>query len=282
MSKANEKGAAIAIIETINEVEGFDPAPLAVKYTDMNTQEERMRLPVMSQIAWFRLKYPEGRIAKTVKQVNDYFVANARVYKSYQDPPEHFLAEGTASRAYSADKPNVSPREWAQTAAVGIALRDAGFGLQFHAAGDSFEEAAVIETEIQTGTQNNAGVSTQKSEDDDFEGQVTLNDATEEKTPVSEGDGNASEKTAKAASSKSKTAASEPESAPEPDQPKELTLEEAKNFKCPINKHKDKTLGELITAEPNALSWIATKFKGDSAVIEAAKLICEHALAAAG
>lgn len=32
--------------------------------------------------------------------------------------------------------------EWAQTAAVGIALRNAGFGLQFSAAGDDFADMA--------------------------------------------------------------------------------------------------------------------------------------------
>ena len=51
------------IIGNINKVEGFDPAPLAVDYTDLTSGETRKRLPVMAQLAWFRLKYPEGRIA---------------------------------------------------------------------------------------------------------------------------------------------------------------------------------------------------------------------------
>lgn len=67
------------------------------------------------------------------------------MYHHFSDPPEHFLAEATASRGYLADKPSVSPREWAQTAAVGIALRNAGFGLQFGAAGDVFDGPAVNE-----------------------------------------------------------------------------------------------------------------------------------------
>ena len=62
-----------------------------------------------------------------------------------QFPVDQFLAEATASRGYLPDKPTVSPREWAQTAAVGIALRNAGFGLQFGAAGDSFDAPAVDE-----------------------------------------------------------------------------------------------------------------------------------------
>jgi len=133
------------LIRGINAVEGFDPVTLAVDYTDLTTNETRKRLPVMAQVAWFRLKYPEGRIAITVKPVNDFFVATARVYVHYNDPPENFLAEASASRGRSEDKPTVSVREWAQTAAVGIALRNAGFGLQFHACGESFDEPAVDE-----------------------------------------------------------------------------------------------------------------------------------------
>ena len=51
------------MINKINAVEGFDPTPYAVDYTDLGTGETRKRLPVMAQIAWFRLKYPEGRIS---------------------------------------------------------------------------------------------------------------------------------------------------------------------------------------------------------------------------
>ena len=129
-------------IGSINRVEGFDPTPFAVEYTDMNTGESRKRLPVMIQMAWFRLKYPEGRIAVEVTPAKDCFVAKARVYPSYKDGPECYLAEATASRGPDPAHPSVSPREWAQTAAVGVALRNAGFGLQFGAAGEEIAEKA--------------------------------------------------------------------------------------------------------------------------------------------
>ncbi len=142
------KQAAMAALQKINAVEGFDPSALAVEYTDLNSaggKETRLRLPVMAQIGWFRLKYPEGRIAVSVTTGKDCFVATARVYPHYSAPVDQFLAEATASRGYLADKPTVSPREWAQTAAVGIALRNAGFGLQFGAAGDAFDAPVVNE-----------------------------------------------------------------------------------------------------------------------------------------
>ncbi len=37
----------------------------------------------------------------------------------------------------------------------------------------------------------------------------------------------------------------------------------------------------MILLDPNALVWVANKFKGDSSLSEAAKLICDHALAMA-
>lgn len=76
-NNSNEKAAMLAKIETIHQVDGFDPTPFAVDYTDLGTGEVRKRLPVMIQMAWFRLKYPEGRIAVQVNPAKDCFVATA-------------------------------------------------------------------------------------------------------------------------------------------------------------------------------------------------------------
>ena len=78
-NNSNDKAAMLAKIEGINEVEGFDPTPFAVDYTDLETGEVRKRLPVMIQMAWFRMKYPEGRIAITVSPGKDCFVATRTV-----------------------------------------------------------------------------------------------------------------------------------------------------------------------------------------------------------
>ena len=115
-----------SVLEQINAVEGFDPRPFAVDYTDLGTGQTRKRLPVMIQMAWFRLRYPEGKISVEVTQVHDCFVAKARVYPNYRDPVECYLAEATASRGRCQDKPSVSP----------------GFGLQFSAAGEDFSSTA--------------------------------------------------------------------------------------------------------------------------------------------
>lgn len=209
----------------INRVEGFDPAAFAVEYTDMNTGEVHKRLPVMIQMAWFRLKYPEGRIAVEVTPAKDCFVAKARVYPNYQDGPECYLAEATASRGPDPEHPSVSPREWAQTAAVGVALRNAGFGLQFAAAGEDFSSNA-LEEQISGELPSEPAELAYKVE--------------------------------------------EPSS--------EEKLRQAMNTPCPIAKYKGKTLGDVLTLDPRAISWVANKFTGNSQISEAAKLLCDYAL----
>lgn len=47
---------------------------------------------------------------------------------------------------------------------------------------------------------------------------------------------------------------------------------------CPIAKYKGKTLGEVLSLDPNALNWVANKFTGSAEVSSAAKTICEYAM----
>ena len=237
LNNSNDKATMIAKIEEINKVDGFDPAPLAVEFTDLNSSESRKRLPVMAQIAWFRMKYPEGRISVKVDPAKDCFVATARVYPSYKDGPDNYLAEATASRSFQADKPSVSPREWAQTAAVGIALRNAGFGLQFAIAGEEFETLATDELGILP-----AAKTAQKAAE-----------PPEEEYSV------------------------EPQTAVPHELTMEEKYEKALAVQCPITKFGGKTLGEVLMMDPNAINWCATKFTGDPAVKEAAQIICEYA-----
>lgn len=249
-TNANDKSTAVGMISAIHPVDGFDPSALAVEYTDLNTGEVRSRLPVMAQMAWFRLVYPEGKIAVTATMVKDHYIGHAKVYHNFMDPPDCFLAEATASRQRDPDKPTVSPREWAQTAAVGIALRNAGFGLQFHTAGDAFDHVAVDET----------GALIEPSATDQSEATVGEPVTTEAPTVV------------------------EPSPQTETDPAlEETTLEDAfaaaLKLPCPIAKYPGKTLGDLLQmGEHSALVWIADKFTKDPDIAAGAKLICEKAL----
>ncbi len=63
--------------------------------------------------------------------------------------------------------------------------------------------------------------------------------------------------------------------------PRELTQEEklrqAMAKPCPITKFSGKTLGEVLRLDPGAITWVATKFKGDEELSAAARFICEYA-----
>ncbi len=280
MSQDNtEKAAMRAVVATINAVEGFDPEPFAVEYADLESGETRKRLPVMIQMAWFRLKYPEGKITTKVTNGKDCFVATARVYPSYKDSDDCYLAEATASRGYLAEKPSVSPREWAQTAAVGIALRNAGFGLQFGMAGEDFPAVAPDELGM---PEDGTGVPVEHAESG-AEGPVPQPAPMQPQPAVPQTSQNVTEMSATQIQQSSVPGSGTQQNAVshEPVQ-QELTYEEriqkAMSMPCPIKKYAGKTLGDLVVTDPKALNWIVNKFHDDKGTNEAARLICEYAL----
>lgn len=243
-NNTNDKADMLAQIEKINEVSGFDPVPFAVDFTDLNTGEVRKRLPVMIQMAWFRMKYPEGKISIQVSAAKDCFVATARIYPHYKEQVDCYLSEATTSRGFCEDKPSVSPREWAQTAAVGIALRNAGFGLQFAMAGEDFGNVAPDELGL-TGEVSETGAKPVAAS-------VMEVPQVEEEYIVS------------GVSKRELTA--------------EEKLQNALQVPCPITKFRGKSLGEVLSLDQGAIKWVATKFTGGEEVREAARLICEYAL----
>lgn len=298
-SSMSQKAAMLAQIEKINEVPGFDPAPFVVDYADLNTGEVRKRLPVMIQMAWFRMKYPEGRISVQVSAAKDCFVATARVYPYYKDPADCYLAEATASRGLCEDKPSVSPREWAQTAAVGIALRNAGFGLQFAMAGEDFENVAPDELGLAKALpemgQGRLSQSGKQPEQDTLSGTDALPEMavlpgmeTLSGTGTLPGMGTlpGRENLSGMETRAGQIAAFQPEEDTAAQMPvRELTEEEklqkALQTPCPIVKFSGKSLGEVLRLDPGAIKWVATKFSGDEEVRAAARRICEYALQSA-
>ena len=236
-------------VRTINEVPGFNAECYAIPYTDLNTGEVRRRLPFMPLLAWFRLKYPEGKIACSVTKENDCFIGSARIYCSYKDPLEQYISEATVSRSYCEDKPSVSPREWAQTAAISVALRNAGFGLQFDMVSDDYSATAPNEF---TGNASAERAATETP--DAYE---TTGDSLDSGTDVTV-----------------------------PPETKKLSMDEeyeaACKIPCPIKKYEGRTLGDLILLDPKALKWIAEKYEGNAETKAAAVVICEYAMLHAG
>lgn len=197
-------------------------------------------MPVRAQMGWFRLRYPMGRIETSVLPEGSGAKAKARIYPDYKDSPEHFLSEATATRYPLADKPEISPAEWAQTAAIGIALRNAGFGLQFDAAGEAFEP--VIPDEAPEKEESTGAVSSESSIKETGKSEMESDEPVQTEEPI-----------------------------------KEMTLDEAYKVTCPLKKHPGKTLGEVLLLEPQAIQWLADKYEKDQKIKEAARLICRQA-----
>jgi hypothetical protein len=273
LNNEQAKQTAISKIESINAVEGFDPMPLALEINNMNDGSKRYRLPVMAQMAWFRLKYPEGRIAVTVKAGKDYFIGEAKVYAHYKDPIDCYLAEGSASRGYIPDKPTVSPREWAQTAAIGIALRNAGFGLQFAVAGDSFEDNTLNEFPFMSVQETPMGENTPPAAENNAAA------ASNTLVETAEDDGQSVFQPEMQNNSQSGETAQPPVSSQT--QPELSPLDKAMAAMCPISRYKDKTLGEMVRIDPSALAYVAKSgAKYGVEIADYAKLICDNAVQA--
>lgn len=119
-------------IRNLNKVEGFDPR----KYMRIIEQEGRAGkyyLDVAFRKLWFRLKYPEGKIVKKILKLTEQVaIVEARVYLDRNDHEDNFISNALAQKYMSADGQFGNKFvELAETAAVGRALSDAGFGLQF-------------------------------------------------------------------------------------------------------------------------------------------------------
>lgn len=116
------KAEQIKILGGLNQTHGFYPSVFAEERTDLTTGSSWKKLPTPIKIAWFRLKYPEGRIAVQVTPLKENFMARARIYFNYKDAADAYVSEATA---YS------EKAFWAQSSAIGFALNYAGFGSQY-------------------------------------------------------------------------------------------------------------------------------------------------------
>ena len=119
-------------IRNLNKVEGFDPRRY-MRIIGQEGQAGKYYLDVAFRKLWFRLKYPEGKIVKKILKLTDQVaIVEARVYLHRNDSEENFIANALAQK-YRIEDGQFGNKfvELAETAAVGRALSDAGFGLQF-------------------------------------------------------------------------------------------------------------------------------------------------------
>ena len=129
-----DKSEAVA---ALNRVEGFNPVELA-RRLEKEGQEDQLYLDVKYRKLWFRLVYPMGKIISIVRSFSENAaLVEARIYLDKCDAEDNFIANAFSQKFRSED-PNFGAKflELAETAAVGRALSDAGFGLQFADVGE--------------------------------------------------------------------------------------------------------------------------------------------------
>lgn len=119
-------------IRNLNRVEGFDPRKY-MRLIQNEGQAAKYYLDVAYRKLWFRLRYPEGKIVKKILKLTEQVaIVEARVYLNRSDSEDNFISNALAQKYMTADGQFGNKFvELAETAAVGRALSDAGFGLQF-------------------------------------------------------------------------------------------------------------------------------------------------------
>ena len=168
-------------IRNLNKVEGFDPRRY-MRIIGQEGQAGKYYLDVAFRKLWFRLKYPEGKIVKKILKLTDQIaIVEARVYLHRNDSEENFIANALAQK-YRTEDGQFGNKfvELAETAAVGRALSDAGFGLQFADKEEDIDpevtEAPFDAQMILSGNGIDGGVSGEMLSGEDMENSAALPD----------------------------------------------------------------------------------------------------------
>jgi len=115
----------------MNQVEGFNPLDFARTIISTDGGPPSLYLDVKHRVAWFRLKYPLGKISKTITQLDEKMaIVECRIYKEASDSADAYFANGFGQRYLETENAYGSRYlEWAETAAIGRALSAAGFNI---------------------------------------------------------------------------------------------------------------------------------------------------------
>jgi len=260
-------------VRALNKVEGFEPKDYLRK--EVSEEGVSFYLDTKYRLLWFRLKYDNGKIVKIPKALNkEYATFEVRIYADKNDAEDNFLANGFASRYKddSNEKFGLNFVESAETAALGRALKDAGFGTQFcdialpndqtivdagvHISFDlGNDEITNPVEENETGTVPSGAATTDSNEDANVNASAPVATAAE---PVEE----------KIELSKDM---------PIEELVKKMTLDYAKSIVVEVGYDKGKTLGSIMQTKPRSIVFHSTYEKNNNLVKAGALFLIEQA-----
>lgn len=284
-------------VSALNRIDGFDPMEFARKI-DKEGQETQLYLDVKYRKLWFRLVYPAGKILSRILNYTDSMaLVEARIYLDKADNEEQYIANSFSQR-FRSDDPQYGDKflETAQTAAIGRALADAGFGIQF------------IETEENDPNQVDAGIAVPGSYDDTMnsekssqiprqENQIPAGQPQTEQQNMmntfyqqAQANGNTYGQTipfqgqqTTVPGSPGVNGSNSTPSVSSGNNSGGMTYEEAIKVIVPgSGTYGGKTMGQVAIESPSSMEWFATQYAGNPVVSTAAKVILSAAMPMAG
>lgn len=305
-------------VAALNRVEGFDPMSLA-RRIDNEGQEQQLYLDVKYRKLWFRLVHPFGKIVSRIVSFTDNMaVVEALIYLDRNDPVDSYVAKAFSQKFRSED-PQFGSKflEMAETAAVGRALSDAGFGLQFADVGEEndpeqteagipvpgnyTQKAAMPENPIPNGNTGTRPMGTGlPAQDMQSQGSGMMREFYQQaqsngsvigqpamgNTPVS-GVGNTLQQNPQWGMNQQMQGQAPSgildQSLPVQELVQRMNYEQATQVVVSMGKYKGKTMGQVAMEDPGILDWYVNTYQGNNHLIPAAaQVILGKALPMAG
>jgi len=247
----------IEAVRGLNFVDGFDPR-CYMRTIEQDNNSPKWYLDVKYRILWFRLCNLKGKISTKIFSHNEkYAVVEAKIYLDYMDPVDNYISSASSQKSVT-DSPTYL--EWSETAAIGRALTNAGYGIQFC---DMLEGTDIQPTE--------SGV--------DIDKLSVPKNIVQNNTPPVPSKIAANSNVAKAVSPipANKQVNNQPQNYDEA--LRMLTIEQCKATKVTFGKHIGKTLNEVAINFPSDLEWYSNRYVGSNFELKAAaKKLLDEAL----
>ena len=283
-------------VEELNKVEGFYPLELA-RVISNEGQEEQRYLDVKYRKLWFRLVNPTGKIiSRIVHFTENMAVVEARIYLDKCDQEDNYIANSFSQKFRTADiQFGDKFLEMAETAAIGRALADAGYGLQFADVGEGNDPMQVdAGIPVNQGTQMQTAMPAQTPapgmQQTPNQSAGTMPSFPPQATPGQQ----MMEQFYQNAQANGNTIGGMngiptlQNQALDPNLPAEelvnrMTYEQALSVTVTCGRLKNKTMGQVAMESPSSLGWYANEYSGkDHLMIAAARVILQRALPMAG